>query len=104
MRGSGLRTPATDDSTKASKCARSTPVPSPSATQLLVTAAARRPRARMRRIASSIAGRGALLLEGRVERLEEDLAALEARPRARCAGRHHDAVQEPGGDAPRRLV
>jgi hypothetical protein len=41
-----------------SKNGRSTRVPSSSVTQLLVTAAASRPYARMRRIASSIAGRG----------------------------------------------
>src|SRR2546428_90260 len=58
MRGSGLRTPATADSTKASKCGRSTPVPSSSVIQLLVTAAVRSPRARMRRTAPSTAGRG----------------------------------------------
>src|SRR6266446_5202780 len=125
MRGSGFRTPATADSTRASKCGRSTPVPSPSVIQLLVTAAARRPRARMRRIASSIAGRGtvtsadaghhrarvdrvpgrgAVLLERRVERLERELAALEARPRARGTRRHHHAVDEAGGDALLRLV
>src|SRR5947208_1175142 len=46
-----------------------------------------------------VPGCGTVLLERRVERLQRELAALEARPRA-CGtrGRHH-AVDEAAGDA-----
>jgi len=60
MRGSGFRIPSTADSTTRSKRCRSDPALLSSATQLFVMAAAMSPFARMRRMASSIVGRGAV--------------------------------------------
>ena len=97
----------------------------PSPIQLLVSAAVRSPRARIVRIAAEhararlrrdrdalhhgaprerVTGRRAFGVEERIEGVERDFAALEARPRSARAGRHDLAIDEAVGNAELALV
>ena len=97
MRGSGFRMPSTADSTyDVEERARATPARPSSVTQLLVIARGDEARARMRRIASSIAGRGAVAAATRsISARAPMVRSRPARSRARTPGRTARASSSP---------